>query len=131
MRDLDSKKQGGQWLENVTQSCLLASVPVCMGSGRLGTPVRIYCFPKCFLGGACSTMPLAGLHHQPHFLFKKICLFIFYVFEYFTYLYVCGQGSQSQEKGIRSSRIRAADGCEPPCACWELNQLLCKSNRFS
>lgn len=49
-------------------------------------------------------------------IFFKSCLFLFYVFDCFAYMFVCSP--QKQEKGDRPSRTRVTDGYEQP-RCWE------------
>jgi hypothetical protein len=46
---------------------------------------------------------------------------LFYVYEYFDSMYVCGQ-SACVEEGTEFSGTRVRNGCEPLslCGCWEL-----------
>ena len=45
--------------------------------------------------------------------------------------HLCAWCPWKSKLGIRSPGTGVADGCEPPCGCWELNPVLCKSSQYS
>ena len=44
---------------------------------------------------------------------------------------MCSQCPQRPEEGIRYSLSGVIDSCKPPCGCWDLNQVFCKSSQGS
>lgn len=48
-----------------------------------------------------------------------------------SYMYVHHVSAQRSKEGLGSTGTGTASGCEPPCGCWELNVVLCKSNECS